>query len=56
MGARLALQVALHRPDLFSGLILESGTFGIEVDAERRHVRLWMHPERIKLWGISPIF
>jgi 2-succinyl-6-hydroxy-2,4-cyclohexadiene-1-carboxylate synthase len=36
MGARLALQVALHRPDLFSGLILESGTFGIEVDAERQ--------------------
>lgn len=36
MGARLALQVALHRPDLISGLILESGTFGIEVEAERQ--------------------
>ncbi len=36
MGARLALQVALQRPDLFSGLILESGTFGIEVEAERQ--------------------
>ncbi|MBO6794951.1 MAG: 2-succinyl-6-hydroxy-2,4-cyclohexadiene-1-carboxylate synthase [Balneolaceae bacterium] len=36
MGARLALQVSLQRPDLFSGLILESGTFGIEVEAERQ--------------------
>lgn len=36
MGARLALNVTLHRPDLAQGLILESGTFGIEVEAERQ--------------------
>lgn len=36
MGARLALNIALRRPDLFQGLILESGSFGIEVEAERQ--------------------
>lgn len=36
MGARLALQLALHRPDLYKGLILESGTFGIEGETERQ--------------------
>lgn len=36
MGARLALQLVLHRPDLFKGLILESGTFGIESETERQ--------------------
>lgn len=36
MGGRLALQVALKRPDLFRGLILESSTFGIESETERQ--------------------
>ena len=36
MGARLALNLTMARPDLFIGLILESGTFGIEVEAERQ--------------------
>lgn len=36
MGARLALQLALHRPDLIQGLVLESGTFGIEDETERQ--------------------
>ncbi|GAB5408411.1 MAG: 2-succinyl-6-hydroxy-2,4-cyclohexadiene-1-carboxylate synthase [Balneolaceae bacterium] len=36
MGARLALQLALARPDLLQGLILESGTFGIEGETERQ--------------------
>lgn len=36
MGARLALQLALHRQDLVQGLILESGTFGIEGETERQ--------------------
>lgn len=36
MGARLALNIALLRSDLIQGLILESGTFGIEVEAERQ--------------------
>jgi 2-succinyl-6-hydroxy-2,4-cyclohexadiene-1-carboxylate synthase len=36
MGARLGLQLALHRPDLFKGLILESSTFGIEGETERQ--------------------
>ncbi|MEQ9308714.1 MAG: 2-succinyl-6-hydroxy-2,4-cyclohexadiene-1-carboxylate synthase [Balneolaceae bacterium] len=36
MGARLALQLALTRPDLLQGLILESGTFGIEGETERQ--------------------
>ena len=35
MGARLALQLALHHPELFQGLIMESGTFGIEGETER---------------------
>jgi 2-succinyl-6-hydroxy-2,4-cyclohexadiene-1-carboxylate synthase len=36
MGARLALQIAVHRKDLLQGLILESGTFGIESETERQ--------------------
>ncbi len=36
MGGRLALQIALQRPDLLQGLILESTTFGIENDQERQ--------------------
>lgn len=36
MGARLALQVVLRRSDLIQGLILESGTFGIEEETERQ--------------------
>lgn len=36
MGGRLALQLALHDPKLFSALILESSTFGIENDTERQ--------------------
>jgi len=36
MGARLSLQLALFRPDLIKGLILESGTFGIEGETERQ--------------------
>jgi 2-succinyl-6-hydroxy-2,4-cyclohexadiene-1-carboxylate synthase len=36
MGGRLALQLALHHPGLFSGLILESSTFGIEGETERQ--------------------
>ncbi|RNC79973.1 MAG: alpha/beta fold hydrolase [Balneola sp.] len=36
MGARLALQLALCRPDLIQGLILESGSFGIEKETERQ--------------------
>lgn len=36
MGARLALQIALTRPDLLEGLILESGTFGIEDETEQQ--------------------
>lgn len=36
MGARLALQLTLIRPDLVRGLILESGSFGIEKENERQ--------------------
>ncbi len=36
MGGRLALQLALHRTDLYRGLILESATFGIEDETERQ--------------------
>ena len=36
MGARLALNIAVQRPDLIQGLILESGTFGIESETERQ--------------------
>lgn len=36
MGGRLAMQLALHRPDLYKGLILESSTFGIESENERQ--------------------
>ena len=36
MGARLALTIATHHPALLQGLILESGTFGIEDETERQ--------------------
>jgi 2-succinyl-6-hydroxy-2,4-cyclohexadiene-1-carboxylate synthase len=36
MGGRLALQIALQRPDLIQGLVLESTTFGIENEQERQ--------------------
>ena len=36
MGGRLALQLSIHRPDLFKGLILESATFGLEGETERQ--------------------
>lgn len=36
MGARLALQLALSKPELIQGLILESGTFGIDTETERQ--------------------
>ncbi|MEX0844293.1 MAG: 2-succinyl-6-hydroxy-2,4-cyclohexadiene-1-carboxylate synthase [Balneolaceae bacterium] len=36
MGGRLTLQLALHRPDLYKGLILESSTFGIEGETEQQ--------------------
>lgn len=36
MGARLALSIALRHPELLQGLILESGTFGIEGETERQ--------------------
>ncbi len=36
MGGRLALQLVLHQPHLFKGLILESSTFGIEGETERQ--------------------
>ena len=36
MGARLALQLSIRKPELLQGLILESGTFGIESETERQ--------------------
>lgn len=36
MGGRLALQLAIHRPELFKGVILESATFGLEGETERQ--------------------
>lgn len=36
MGGRLALQLAVHRSDLFRGLILESATFGLEGETEQQ--------------------
>lgn len=35
MGGRTALQVAVHRPDVVSALILEGGTPGLATEAER---------------------
>ena len=35
MGARVALQMAIHRPHCVQGLILESGTPGLETSLER---------------------
>ena len=36
MGARLALNIALYNAELLQGLVLESGTFGIEDETERQ--------------------
>ncbi len=66
MGARLALQLALHRPDLYKGLILESGTFGIEgeteqqarqaLDARRSDAILGNFEGFLKEWSKMPLF
>ena len=56
MGARLALQTALHRPDLFQGLLLESGTFGIEGETERQVRQSLTEPDLMRSWVISRIF
>tara|TARA_R110000868_G_scaffold304437_8_gene565074 strand:- start:3754 stop:4572 length:819 start_codon:yes stop_codon:yes gene_type:complete len=66
MGARLALQLAIHRSDLLSGLILESGTFGIEGETERQ-ARQALDASRsdqimgnfhgfLKEWKMKPLF
>ncbi len=36
MGGRLTLDIAIKRPDLFQGIILESTTFGIENEQEKQ--------------------
>jgi 2-succinyl-6-hydroxy-2,4-cyclohexadiene-1-carboxylate synthase len=66
MGARLALQLALHRPDLYKGLILESGTFGIEgeteqqarqaLDARRSDAIMGNFKGFLKEWTEMPLF
>jgi 2-succinyl-6-hydroxy-2,4-cyclohexadiene-1-carboxylate synthase len=66
MGGRLALQIALNRPDLFLGLILESTTFGIEkeqerqarqaLDAQRADSILGNYDQFIDEWKKLPIF
>lgn len=66
MGGRLALQCALHRPDLFEGLILESTTFGIEnpqekqarqsLDSRRADDILGNFPQFLKEWEELPLF
>ncbi len=66
MGARLALQLAVHRPDLIQGLVLESGTFGIEGETERQ-VRQALDASRadqimgnfegfLEDWSAKPLF
>ncbi len=66
MGARLALQIALIKTDLIQGLILESGTFGIEDETERQ-VRQALDASRadqimgnyngfLNDWGKTPLF
>jgi 2-succinyl-6-hydroxy-2,4-cyclohexadiene-1-carboxylate synthase len=66
MGGRLALQIALQRPDLIQGLILESTTFGIENEQERQ-ARQVLDAQRadsisgnfdqfLKEWELLPIF
>lgn len=66
MGGRLALQIALQRPDLFQGLILESTTFGIEneqerqarqaLDGQRADSMLGNFDQFIDDWRLLPIF
>ncbi len=66
MGGRLALQCALHRPDLFEGLILESTTFGIEnpqekqarqsLDSRRADDILGNFPQFLLEWEELPLF
>ncbi|MFY0684667.1 MAG: 2-succinyl-6-hydroxy-2,4-cyclohexadiene-1-carboxylate synthase [Balneola sp.] len=66
MGGRLALQIALQRPDLFQGLILESTTFGIEseqerqarqaLDGQRADSILGNFDQFIDEWKLLPIF
>jgi len=45
MGARLALHYALRRPDTLQGLILVSGTAGLEMESERTTRRAWDHEQ-----------
>lgn len=66
MGGRLALMVALQRPDLIQGLILESTTFGIKteqerqarqaLDAQRADAILGNYKQFLKEWRLLPLF
>lgn len=66
MGGRLALQIALQRPDLLQGLILESTTFGIEneqerqarqaLDGQRADSLLGNFDQFVDEWKLLPIF
>lgn len=66
MGGRLALQLAVHKQNLFAGLILESTTFGIE-NRQEREVRQSLDASRadsilgdfngfLNNWSTLPIF
>lgn len=66
MGARLALNLAIHHQNLLQGLILESGSFGIE-DPTERQTRQALDASRadqimgnfkgfIKEWEKQPLF
>lgn len=54
MGARMCLHAALAHPDLVRGLVLVSGTPGIEDDAERaaRHAQDRETAERLRAQGL----
>ena len=66
MGGRLALIIALQRPDLIQGLILESTTFGIKteqerqarqaLDAQRADSILGNYAQFLKEWRALPLF
>lgn len=66
MGGRLALHLALQRPDLISGLMLESTTFGIEhpqerqarqaLDAARADAIAGNYQNFVKSWQEMPLF
>lgn len=66
MGGRLALHLALQRPDLYTGLLLESTTFGIEstqerqarqaLDASRADSIMGNYAGFLKSWQEMPIF